>query len=225
MTRVAITTDRFDSVSSAYALRGLEPVPLPCLRVEPAGDEALTDAREAAADADLLVVTSPRTVSLLWPEQEMPGVEVAAVGESTAAAVARSGGHVVAAGRSGLMGLIEIVADRLRESRVVFPHAGGSDVAASQRLRQLTCQLEEHVVYRTVPVAPAMTDVQAISFASPSAVQGWLVTRDLRNLVVGVIGKTTGAAVARIRPPDVVATLPSHQALALALTDYLEKTA
>ena len=88
MTRVAITTDRFDSVSSAYALRGLEPVPLPCLRVESAGDEALTDARQAAADADLLVVTSPRTVSLLWPEQEMPEVEVAAVGESTAAAVA-----------------------------------------------------------------------------------------------------------------------------------------
>lgn len=225
MTRVAITTDRFDSVSPAYALRGLEPVPLPCLRVEPAGDDALTDAREAAADADLLVVTSPRTVSLLWPEQEMPEVEVAAVGESTAAAVARSGGRVVAAGRSGLMGLIEIVADRLRESRVVFPHAGGSDLAASQRLRQLTSHLEEHVVYRTVPVAPDTTGVEAVSFASPSAVQGWLVTRDLRDLVVGVIGKTTGAAVARIRPPDVVATRPSHQALALALSDYLEKTA
>ncbi|HWL48713.1 MAG TPA: uroporphyrinogen-III synthase [Acidimicrobiia bacterium] len=225
MTRVAITTDRFDSVSSAYALRGLEPVPLSCLRVEPAGDEALTDAREAAADADLLVVTSPRTVSLLWPEQEMPEVEVAAVGESTAAAVAGSGGRVVAAGRAGLMGLIEIVADRLRGSRVVFPHAGGSDLAASQRLRELTGRLEEHVIYRTVPVAPAMTHVEAISFASPSAVQGWLVTRDLRDLVVGVIGTTTAAAVARIRPPDVVAARPSHKALALALTDYLEKTA
>ena len=225
MTSVAITTDRFDSVASAYAVRGLEPVPLPCLRVEPAGDEALANAREAAAEADLLLVTSPRTVSLLWPEQEMPSVEVAVVGESTAAAVARSGGRVVAAGRSGLIGLIEIVTDRLRESRVVFPHAGWSDLAASQRLRQLTGRLEEHVVYRTVPVAPAMTRVDAVSFASPSAVQGWLVTRDLRDLVVAVIGKTTGAAVARIRPPDVVATRPSHKAMALALTDYLEKSA
>ena len=225
MTRVAITTDRFDSVSPAYALRGLEPVPLPCLRVEPAGDEALIDAREAAADADLLVVTSPRTVSLLLPELEMPEVEVAAVGECTATAVARCGGRVVAAGRSGLMGLIEIVSDRLRESRVVFPHASGSDLAASQRLRQLTSHLEEHVVYRTIPVAPDTTEVEAVSFASPSAVQGWLVTRDLRDLVVGVIGKTTGAAVARIRPPDVVATRPSHKALALALADHMEKTA
>jgi uroporphyrinogen-III synthase len=225
VTRVAITTDRFDSVASAYALRGLEPVPIPCLRVEPAGDDALTDAREAAADADLLLVTSPRTVSLLWPEQTMPEVEVAAVGESTAAAVTGSGGRVVAAGRSGLMALIDTVADRLQRARVVFPHAGGSDLAASQKLRQLTTHVEEYVVYRTVPTAPDMTPVEAVSFASPSAVQGWLMTRDLEDVVVGVIGKTTGAAVARVRPPDTVATRPSHKALALALADHLEKTA
>jgi hypothetical protein len=42
---------------------------------------------------------------------------------------------------------------------------------------------------------------------------------------VGVIGNTTGAAVARIRPPDAVATRPSHKALALALANQLEKTA
>ena len=70
-----------------------------------------------------------------------------------------------------------------------------------------------------------MTPVEAISFASPSAVQGWLITRDLDDVVVGVIGQTTAAAVARIRPPDAVATRPSHKALALALTDHLEKTA
>ena len=225
MTRVAITTDRFDSVASAYALRGLDPVPLPSLRVEIAGDDALTDARAAAADADLPLVTSPRTVSLLWPEQRMPEVEVAAVGESTAAAVTGSGGRVVAAGRSGLMGLIETIADRLQQAQVVFPHAGGSDRAASQRLRQLTAHLEEYVVYRTVPTPPAMTPVEAVSFASPSAVQGWLMARDLRDVVVGVIGKTTGAAVARIRPPDAVATRPSHKALALALANQLEKIA
>ena len=48
------------------------------------------------------------------------------------------------------MGLIETVADRLQRSRVVFPHAGGSDLAASQRLRELTTHLEEYVIYRTV---------------------------------------------------------------------------
>jgi uroporphyrinogen-III synthase len=70
-----------------------------------------------------------------------------------------------------------------------------------------------------------MTPVEAVSFASPSAVQGWLMTRGLDDVVVGVIGKTTGAAVARVRPPDTVATRPSHKALAGALADHLEKTA
>jgi uroporphyrinogen-III synthase len=225
VTRVAITTDRFDSVASAYARRGLDPVQLPCIHVEPAGSDALADAREAAAGAGLLLVTSPRTVHLLWPGQEMPAVDVAAVGESTAAAAAGRGGRVVAAGRSGLLSLIDTVADRFRGARVVFPHAGGSDLGASQRLRQLTAALEEHVVYRTVPVGPDLTPVEAVSFASPSAVQGWLGTRDFDDLVLGVIGKTTWAAVARVREPDVVATRPSHPALALSLSNYLEKSA
>jgi len=44
VTRVAITTDRFDSVAPEYIGFGLEPVPVPCVDVVAAGEEALTRA-------------------------------------------------------------------------------------------------------------------------------------------------------------------------------------
>lgn len=218
---MAITTDRFNAVASIYAGQGLDPLPVPCMRVEPGGPDVLVDARKASSSADLLLITSARTVDLLWPDQPMPGVDIAAVGEATAAAVAGAGGRVVVAGRSGLLGLIEMLADRLGDGRVVFPHAGRVGLVASRRLRELAPGLEEHVVYRTVPVAPRLTPVGATVFASPSAVQGWLMTRDFDDVVVAVIGETTRAAVARHRSPDVVAPRPSHRALAMTLMNHL----
>ncbi|MGH8952307.1 MAG: uroporphyrinogen-III synthase [Acidimicrobiia bacterium] len=221
MTRVAITTDRFELAAPPYAALGLEPKPLPCIQVEPADTEVLTSARAAAAEADVILITSSRTVELLWPDRSMPAVDVAAVGKVTADAVAAAGGKVVATGNSGLAGLVETISDRPR-ARMVHPHAANSDPIAIERLRALAPTLEDYVVYRTMPIAPASTQVEAVAFASPSAVAGWLLTRDFEQLAVGVIGSTTGAAVARHRLPDVIASRPSHPALARALSSYLE---
>lgn len=219
---VAITTDRFEGVAPAFRRLGLDPVWLPCIRVEPAPAPELTRAREAASLAELLLISSVRTVDLLWPNGSMPAVEVAAVGESTAAAVVARGGRVVVSGRSGLAELANQASDRLASCRVVFPHAVGSDPVAMETLREQATDLREFEVYRTVPVAPESTEVRAVAFASPSAVKGWLLSRDFEGLVVGVIGPTTWEAVARERPPEVVAPQPSHQALARALASYLE---
>ncbi|MGH8873168.1 MAG: uroporphyrinogen-III synthase [Acidimicrobiia bacterium] len=221
---MAITSDRFEAAAPPYAALGLDPVPVPCIRVEPADHAALASARAAATRADLIVITSARTVELLWPEQAMPDVEVAAVGEATAAAVTDAGGQVVVTGLSGLVGLVEAIADRLPHARVMLPHASGSDPLALERLGALARAMDERVVYRAVPIPPAPTPVDAVVFASPSAVEGWLLTRDFDRLVLGVIGDTTGAVVARHRPPDVIAPKPSHPALARALTSYLEVT-
>ena len=222
MTRVAITTDRFDLAAPPYAALGLDPVPVPCIRVAAVDAEVLVSARAAASSADLILITSPRTVEQLWPDRDMPGVDVAAVGKVTANAVADAGGRVVATGHRGLAGLVETVAGRLSQARVVYPHGSTPDPVALQRLRALAPTLDERVIYRTAPIAPASTLVDAVVFASPSAVAGWLLTRDFGPLVVGVIGSTTGAAVARHRPPDVIASEPSHPALARALISYLE---
>lgn len=222
MTRVAITTDRFDSVASEYLGVGLEPLPVPCVDVVVAVEGVLTRAREAASHADLMLITSPRTVELLWPRGGMPPIGVVTVGATSAAAVEAAGGRVVVTGRSGLADLLDVVSDELGAARVVFPHAAGTDPGLVARLRSLVSDLEEQEIYRAVPVAPDSTPVDAVVFASPSAVTGWLLTRDFEEVVVGVIGATTRAAVAPHRVPEVVAPEPSHYSLARALSSYLE---
>ncbi len=222
MSTVAITNDRFETVAPAYLETGFEPVPIQCVRVEPADEDALGEARVAAGEADLILISSARTVSLLWPEGQMPEVEVAAVGQSSADATRHAGGHVVTTGRSGLVDLIDAIVGRIRRARVVFPHAGGTDLAAITRLGEVARSVEEHVVYRTAPVPALPTEVDAVAFSSPSAVQGWLLARALDDVVVGVIGKTTAAAVARVRHPDVVSPRPAHGSLAVAMNQHME---
>jgi uroporphyrinogen-III synthase len=222
VTRVAITTDRFDSVASEYLGVGLEPVPVPCVDVVAAGEEALLRARRAVSAADLVLITSARTVDLLWPLGAMPGTGAVTVGAASAAAVEAAGGRVVVTGRSGLADLLDRASHVLGTARVAFPHAAGTDRNLVARLRSLVPELEEQEIYRAVPVAPEPTPVDAVVFASPSAVTGWLLARDFDGVVIGVIGPTTRAAVARYRLPEVVAPEPSHHSLAGALTSYLE---
>jgi uroporphyrinogen-III synthase len=220
--RVAITTDRFEEAAPPFRRLALEPVWLPCIRLDRADDGVLARAREAAASAELLLISSPRTLDLLWPDSSMPAVDVAAVGDRTAAAVKVRDGRVILSGRAGLVDLVVQTADRLASSRVVFPHAAGADPMALEVIREQAADLHEFEIYRTVAVAPASTQVQAAVFGSPSAVDGWLLSRDFDRLVVGVIGPTTWEAVARHRPPEVVATEPTYRALAHSLSSYLE---
>ena len=85
MIRVAVTTDRFEAVAPHFSEVGLDPVSLPCIRIEPADQAVLAQARKAAIGADLLMITSVRTLDLLWPAAHMPDVAVAAVASPTAA--------------------------------------------------------------------------------------------------------------------------------------------
>ena len=224
MIRVAITTDRFEEAAPPFRRLGLEPVWLPCIRLDRSDDTVLARAREAASTAELLLISSPRTLDLLWPDGSMPAVDVAAVGERTAAAVEARGGRVILSGRSGLADLVVQTSDRLAGSRVAFPHAAGADPTALEAIREQATNLDEFEIYRTVAVAPESTPVEAAVFGSPSAVDGWLLSRDFDRLVVGVIGPTTWAAVARHRLPEVVATQPTFEALADSLSSYLEVT-
>jgi uroporphyrinogen-III synthase len=221
---VAVTTDRFSKAAPYFARVGLEPVPTPCIQMSPARVDKLEQAREAAAAADLILLTSARTVELLWPEGGMPACDVAAVGAATARAVVSAGGRVVTTGQGGLSDLVESVAGDLDGRRVVIIRAAGSDTVALRRLHALAPELEDHVVYRVQPIGPTPTPVDAVAFASPSAVEGWLLTRSLDDLVVAVIGDTTAAAVASHRVPDVVASQPSFPALAGALSSFMEVT-
>lgn len=222
MTRVAITTDRFLKAAPHFTRAGLQPVPTPCILMRPAPADKLERAREAATAAELILITSARTVELLWPGGGMPSCDVAAVGRSTASAVVSAGGRVVMTGRGGLADLVDSVADLLAGRRVVLLRAAGSDPEALHRLHGLVSELEDHVVYRVQPIGPERIPVDAVAFASPSAVEGWLLTRSLDDLVVGVIGDTTAATVASYRVPDVIASAPSYPSLAGGLGSFLE---
>jgi len=220
--RVAVTTDRFDDVAGCFVEVGLEPVELPCIEVEPVSPDQLAETRDLTSRADVLIVTSPRVVSLLWPHGGMPDVDTAAVGPSTAAAVARAGGRVSLTGEAGLAGLADLALDRLDGRRVVVAHAAGSDPAGLSQLRANAPDLEERVVYRSVPMAPETVEIDAVAFASPSAVEGWVLARDLEDVVVGAIGATTADAIARHRAPDVIAATPSYPALAESIATFME---
>jgi uroporphyrinogen-III synthase len=224
--RVAITTDRFESAGGAFRRYGLEPVALPCVQIEPAAAEVLAEARRAAEMCDVLVITSARTVELLWPNGSMPSAPVAAVGQRTASAVASRGGKLVLAGQGGVADLIGQLGSSL-DSAIVFPHAGDSPSlrSAFEALRGRAANLVEFEVYRTTSQAPGPDAVAAVAFSSPSAVQGWRLSRSFDTLVIGVIGSTTRLAVAAYQPPDVVAPNPSHDALARAMASYLEVSA
>ena len=232
--RVAITTDRFESAGGPFRRYGMEPVALPCVRIEPATAEVLTEARKATELCDLLLITSARTVELLWPAGSMPSAPVAAVGQKTAASVAAHGGRLAVAGRSGLADLIDQLGSSLDTAAVVFPHAAGpwSDAdnstslpTAFETLRRRAAHLVEFEVYRTTSLPPGPDLVAAVAFSSPSAVEGWHLSRTFDSLVIGVIGPTTRLAVAAHRPPEVVAPQPSHDSLARAMASYLEVSA
>lgn len=233
MTRVAITTDRFESAGRPFRRFGLEPVALPCIRIEPSGDGVLAEARRAAASCDLLIITSVRTVDLLWPES-MPPSPVAAVGERTAAAVMARGGRLVVAGQAGLADVIDRLDNLVEAAGVVFPHAGGTWSnpdnstalgTAVETLRARAASLIEFEVYRTTSLPPGADAVAAVAFSSPSAVAGWQLSRSFDSLVIGVIGSTTRLAVSVHRQPEVVAPRPSHDALARSMASYLEVSA
>ena len=231
MTRVAITTDRFDVAHRPFRRYGLEPVPLPCIRIEPAIADVLEAARRAAALCDLLLITSGRTVDMLWPNGPMPPAPVAAVGQRTAAAVEARGGRLAVVGRAGMADLMDQLGTKLETAAIVFPHAGRTSMTtdnptsrstALDTLRGRAGNLDEYEIYHTASVSPGADDVTAAAFASPSAVAGWHLSRSFDALVIGVIGSTTRDAVAAHRPPNVVAPRPSHDALARAMATYLE---
>lgn len=227
MIRVAVTTSIDTWERPAVELRrvDLEPVPLPCIRVEEvpgAGERA----RLAISEADLVVVTSIRALDLVWGSGVLPDIDFAAVGPATAQGIKRKGGRVVRAGHGGALALVRLIEGDLRGRRVLYLHARGSDPDAISRLAGGAGSVVDVELYQSVPVGPGGDPVEAATFASPSAVAGWLQTRTLDGLILAAIGPATAGELARHgRPPEVTAPNPGFPALADALAAYLEEAA
>ena len=222
MTTVALTTaaDRFAEAARPFADLGFVPVSLPCITIEVADEDLLVGARVTAAGVDLIFATSARTIRLLWPDGNMPAVPVAAVGAATARAVTEAGGTVAVIGTGGGLDLVERVREITGIRRVLFPHAGGTDPAVLDALRTVVPVTSTIPIYETVPVAPTADPVDAVAFASASAVEGWFLARDTGGMTVAAIGGPTADALARHGvTPDAVPAIPGFKSMASALRE------
>ncbi|HEX2155351.1 MAG TPA: uroporphyrinogen-III synthase [Acidimicrobiia bacterium] len=225
MLRVGVTTtsDGFPRWARALSNAGFEPVALPCIEIRPTDE--LPRARSGAAKADLLLITSARTVAFLWPDGGMPPTPVAAVGPATAQAVTNAGGLVSITGRGDSDALIDGLAGHLTGRTILFPGAAGTDAGRAVRLTEMGAEVDVVPVYETLPIAPAGDPVDGTCFASPSAVRGWLLSRTFEELgVVAAIGPVTAAELERHGVTPIEPTVPSLEALASALSATLERS-
>lgn len=227
MTRVAVTTasGNAERIGRLVEEAGLSPVYMPCIRIRVSPPEILDPLRAAATTADWVICTSPRTVAAMWPAGEMPSHPlVAAVGAATAGAVTAAGGRVEVTGTGGAAALRELLRGRLAGQTVVFPHARAADPATVEALRSEAGAVIAGPAYDTLPIAPAADPVDAVIFGSPSALEGWLLTRDLSGLAVAAMGPTTAAAVRDSgREPDVVPSVPGAAAVVAALATHMNQ--
>lgn len=218
--RVAVTTssDNAARFTQRLAAVHLEPVCLPCIRVEPSTEAVLEPLRRAAVDADWIVCTSRRAVEITWPGGMPARPQVAVVGRATAAAVRAAGGHVSVEGAGGATQVRKLLGDRINGRVVVFPHARAADPVTVRELRAGGATVIAAPAYQTVPIAPGPDSVDAVILGSPSALEGWLLSRSLAGLEVAVIGETTAAAVrAHGCEPDIVPPIPDVDELVTAL--------
>lgn len=219
MRRLGITTTRprARELAATVRARGCEPVVLPCIEVVPVHDEALDRARSLAAAADRMVITSPRTVSTLWPHGGMPTVPVAVVGERTANAVATAGGIVALTGKEGADSLIARLPGEWSRLEIFFPRGSAAGSIAVDGV-----DMTEMAVYDTVSIPPEPDPVDAVIFGSPSAVSGWVMSRSLDDLVLGAIGGSTAEALAAHgHSPHVVPNRPGYETLIGLVVDHL----
>ena len=241
--RIVVTRARQQSgpLTSALTKRGGTPVALPTIRIEPVADLALLDA--AIDDAqrgafDWFVFTSANAVEIVarrmdalnvHPEQ-LTALNVAAVGEATAAAVVRAGLNptLVPEAATGDALAASLCRQMRPMARVLYPKSAIGREAVPIALRVAGCDLLSIDVYRTVPELDvdlaALDQVQRgeidiITFASPSSVRNFidLVGQEctaVRGIPVVCAGPVTAQA-ARDVGMTVVAVCDAPDAVAM----------
>ncbi len=201
------TSDRIRTLMPEVSRLGFDPVSLPCILVDavPGGSEKLA---AAVDDADALVVTSARTVAMLVPGG-LPPLPIIAVGPETAAAAEEAGGTVVWVGSNGVRHVADEAGHLLQGGRIILAGASNTAHESATALEIAGSSVVSIELYTTVPIAPPHDAVDAVIFGSPTAVTGWLISRELSGLLLGAIGPTTAAALrGNGVEPDVVPDRP-----------------
>ena len=240
---VVVTRPRSDAdeLARALAAAGARVLAFPVVEIaEPAdGGAALSAAAANLGRYRWVAFTSANAVQRLLAAlpgaarrsgvAPLPGVSLAAVGPATAAALAERGlSPDLVATRASAEGLAEVFpAPPSPGAAVLFPASAGARPTLPDALRAKGWDVDVVEAYRTVPAPPPAASVAdqlgsatAVTFASPSAVEGYVMLRDVRGRrlpvpgVVACIGPVTAAA-ARAAGLAVAVVAPSASAAAL----------
>lgn len=149
-----------DGVAASLRTQGAIPVVAPLINFAPTEDQASLDeafARLQAGEFDWLTVTSATTVDVLFAHRvEIPqSTKIAAVGETTAAALESVGYHVtlVPAVDNSAEGMAEEIRERETESRRVLTLRGeAAKPVLTDALTSFGHEVTSVVAYRTVGV-------------------------------------------------------------------------
>lgn len=221
--RVLVTRPRAQAASLSSALRaeGAEPVEVPTIRIEDAGESASLDRALTGlivGDYDWVVFTSVNAVErvlrgLRDRGQEWPvgrAARVGAVGKTTAEALTAAGVAVdLLPDEADAEGVVTIMArQRINGRRVLYPKGDQARDVVPAGLRRAGAVVDPVDVYRTVPereLEPEIRrqiergEVDVVTFASPSSVRGLTSLLGggaaLAGFAIVCVGPVTAAAV------------------------------
>jgi uroporphyrinogen III methyltransferase / synthase len=187
--RVVVTRARAQASGLASTLRGLgaEVVELPAIRIEPRIDsEEVKGVAGVLGIYELICLTSPNGVCLLFEAMEaagldaraLAGVTVAAIGPGTARALAERGVLAdVVPERFVAEGLIEALEDEeITGARVLVARAAEARDVLPDALRERGAEVDVVALYETVREVPGDEEIEAaqsadyVTFTSSSTV-------------------------------------------------------
>lgn len=218
-TTVAVTRARAQAADLLHRLRdlGADVIAAPVIRIEPIAGVAID-----ASAYDLVCLTSPNAPALLLERiggdaRMLAGVEVAAIGPGTAAAIREVGILPdVVAERAVAEGLLEALAGRIAGRRVLVARAEEARDTLPEGLRDAGAATVDVIpLYRTVADVPDGDDAltaDLVTFTSSSTVRFFTVAfggHDLGSVRGVSIGPITSATMRELGIP-IVAEASSH---------------
>ena len=223
--------------------QGAQPIVAPMINFAPTDDAPALEAalaRLAAGDFDWMTVTSATTVDVLSSHRAVvaPATRIAAVGETTAAALVAAGYRVdiVPSEDNSARGLLaewEAATAGEVPLRILTLRSEIAKPLLTEGLRRIGHEVESVVAYRTIGVP---VDQRVVADVAAGKVQALLVTSGSvaqqvqdqlgpipESTVVACIGPRTAKDAAAIGlRVDVVADAPSAESLILALVHVAE---
>lgn len=172
-----------DQVAANLRSKGAQPVVAPMINFAPTDDAPALEAalaRLAAGDFDWMTVTSATTVDVLTSHRVVvaPGTRIAAVGETTAAALVAAGYHVdiVPSEDNSARGLLsdwENATHGVIPLRVLTLRSEIAKPLLTEGLRRIGHDVESVVAYRTIGVP---VDPRVVADVAAGRVRALLVT-------------------------------------------------